>query len=301
MGLEVIPSLKKAMSKCLQGDVAKALQQWIGLLPEALSCAKQLEKFRKLGQNTEARLATDSKGNALTTLVKQYETFHTAQVQARKNIDAISDEDEQKIRFVALGIQDLPVFKIADDAIAALSAKADELKQQANDFTEKVSDMTHDKHLPETSWKQSLSDTSTLADVQTAATLHMDNDVSGLEKVLKQLIEVSVIRISQSDIKVHNQIVAWHKRVKFIDTDHSDVSKLFASLASSTESTIRLGYIYKSEGLLACAIMEKDREAAARLIRKELATLQGSQYAAIGVSEQSVQPVLLAEAKNFKK
>ncbi|CAE7215294.1 unnamed protein product [Symbiodinium sp. CCMP2592] len=289
MGFEVIPILSKAMSKCFQEDVAKALQQWIGLLPEALSCAKQLEKFRKLGQNTEVRLATDSKGNALTTLVKQYETFHTAHTQARKNIDAISDEDEQKIRFVALGIQDLPVFKIADDAIAALSAKADELKVQASDLTEKVSDMTHDKHLPDKSWKQTLSDTSTLSDVQTAASLHMDNDVSGLEKVLKQLIEV------------HNHIVAWHKRVKFMDADQANVPKLFASLASSTESTIRLGYVYKSEGLLACAIMEKDREAAIKLMRKELATLQGSQYAAIGVTENMVHPVLLAEAKNLKK
>ena len=189
MGFGVIPSLNKAMSRCFKEDVAKPLQQWMGLLADALNCVKQLEKFRKLGQDTAARLATDSKGNALSTLVKQYETFHSAHMQARKSIDAISNEDEDKIRFVALGIQDLPVFKIADDAIAALSATADAFKEQANDLTEKLSEMTHDKHLPENSWKHGLDENSPFRDVQTAASMHLDNDVSGLDKLLKDLIE----------------------------------------------------------------------------------------------------------------
>ena len=62
-----------------------------------------------------------------------------------------------------------------------------------------------------------------------------------------------------------------------------------------------MGYVFKSEGMLANGIMEADKDAGVRLLRKELATLKGSQYAAIGVSEDLIQPVLLAEAKNFKK
>ena len=99
------------------------------------------------------------------------------------------NENEDKIRFVALSMEELPAFRVPDDVIEALSATADELKARADVLLEKLSDITHDKHLPGTSWKENLSAKATVAEIQLAAGVHLDNDVSGLPALLSELIE----------------------------------------------------------------------------------------------------------------
>ena len=87
MCVAAIPSLNKAVSKCFEETFGKAVQQYLGLFSEASGCLKQLQKFQKLGSDTAARLATDSKGTALMTLLKQQETLQTAKQKAESMIN----------------------------------------------------------------------------------------------------------------------------------------------------------------------------------------------------------------------
>ena len=85
------------------------------------------------------------------------------------------------------------------------------------------------------------------------------------------------------------------------DADPSSLPKIFSQHSKATGDQIRYGYVFKCEGMLACGIVESDKETAVRLIRKELASLKTTQYQAVGVTEDLIQPALLAEAKNVKR
>ncbi|CAE7519456.1 unnamed protein product, partial [Symbiodinium necroappetens] len=158
-------------------------------------------------------------------------------------------------------MEDLPAFRVPDDVIEALSATADGLKARADVLLEKLSDITHDKHLPGTSWKENLSAKATVAEIQLAAGVHLDNDVSGLPALLSELIEAEYAGA------VHNAFVSWHKKIKFLTPRNDDdpsgpsrLTKVFSQLAASTGDQIHYGYVFKSEGMLANGIVEPDKD-----------------------------------------
>ena len=100
-------------------------------------------------------------------------------------------------------------------------------------------------------------------------------------------------------VQAVNSASSLYQRSRFL-WDMSPVCKPFLEHLKATwnkaSSQLKLGNIFKSEGLLLTSIMDSDKDAAIKLVRKELSNLAGNQR---GVTSEDVHPGLLAVARNL--
>ena len=184
-------SLDKACELAFTEASLGAVKLQIQYMQDGCHSLKQLDKFRKLGSDTATRLKNDVRHATLLAYLKQLEGLNITKDKAAKAMAALEHSDNViygKLRDISL-CDLLRPFSVPEDMAEAISEAVSSTANAAEEALTKLSDITNDKHLPDTSWKGCLQKDCSLTALQNCVAANLDFDVTGLEPALEKLKE----------------------------------------------------------------------------------------------------------------
>lgn len=101
-------------------------------------------------------------------------------------------------------------------------------------------------------------------------------------------------------MQVNAKIVLWKKKVTVLKemVELGAESAAFLNMCEKVKQSLFDGYVFRSEGIFANAIMEANKGEAQKLVRAELSYLQGDHWQ-LGIDDTHVHPAVLAAAKRL--
>ncbi|CAE7397791.1 unnamed protein product [Symbiodinium sp. CCMP2592] len=272
--------------------VAESLKLQMQYMQDGLYVLKQMEKFRKLGSDPAGRLKNDVRWGALLTYVKQLEGLRTVRDKASSRVDVLASSaptEHAKLKELCFSDLDRP-FQVPEDMKDAFVFAMKAMQKDAEELIDKMGDSTQNLHLPKSRRKKDLKPDATAETVKMCIASSLDFDVSQLEPTLQALKEASV----------NAKIAIWKKKVTFLKTvaELEDESKAFFDTCEKVNQSLVSGHIFRSEGILANALMESNKGEAQKLVRVELSYLAGDHWQ-LGINETHVHAAVLAAAKQL--
>ncbi|CAE7242138.1 unnamed protein product [Symbiodinium sp. KB8] len=259
----VIPVAEKAAAASFEEALVPVILGHLRLFAEGGYVLQQMVKFSKFGADPAGRVRNDPRLGGLGTYLKQFDQFCASKAKLAK-LMAELPETSDKQTLVGLDIPNLAAFQITADMLSAIRSVLEGWHKEATSSRARLSDITNDKHLPGTSWKEELSDKADFKTVQTHVAIKMDDDMSALPEAIKTLQEVV------------NNLSVWQKKLKFLKGQEqcppefkADLERFDAACAE-TSKFLDLAKIFQREGLLASAIVMKNKADGIKLARKEL-------------------------------
>ena len=193
----VIPVAEKAAAASFEEALVPVILGHLRLFAEGGYVLQQMVKFSKFGADPAGRVRNDPRLGGLGTYLKQFDQFCASKAKLAK-LMAELPETSDKQTLVGLDIPNLAAFQITADMLSAIRSVLEGWHKEATSSRARLSDITNDKHLPGTSWKEELSDKADFKTVQTHVAIKMDDDMSALPEAIKTLQEVA----SHGDIHV---------------------------------------------------------------------------------------------------
>ena len=198
--------LDNASKMAFSENVAEALHLQMQCMQDGMFALKQLDKFRKLGSDAEARVKNDVRSGVMMAYLKQVENLNVVKAKARARVAALETTDGAEYS----RLKDITrPFLVPEDMIASLLLAVELIKKEARAGMEELSSTTGDLHIPATSWRKDLKDDPSLDDVKTCVATFLDEDVSSLEPNLAKLKEAFGSDMQQNVLK-HEGLKALH-------------------------------------------------------------------------------------------
>ena len=193
LSFPVFVNLEKASGLAFTQKAANAIKYQVQYMQEGCHVLKQLEKYRKLGSDAEARVKNDVKCGAIFGYLKQLEQLAGTREKASTVTAALSGTDPvefSKLKEVELCTLEKP-FNVPEDVLESMRMIVSDLDQQVDKGLDRLSDITCGLHLPDKTWTAELKKDSPIADVKKCASSKLDFDVSGLQGTLDSLKEAT--------------------------------------------------------------------------------------------------------------
>ncbi|OLP73962.1 hypothetical protein AK812_SmicGene46642 [Symbiodinium microadriaticum] len=270
--------------------VSGCLKFQMQYMQDGLHLLKQAEKFRKLGSDPAGRLKNDVRWGGLVAYLKQSEGLRAVQQKATKALENLATADptqHAKIKELCFSDLDRP-FQMPEDIKEAIVLAMKEMQKNAEELIDKVGDITHDLHIPKFRWTKDLKHDATVETVKMCISSTLDFDVSPLEPTLQSLKEVN------------SKIVLWKKKVAFLKeaAELEAECEAFVKMCEKVKEHLFNGYVFRSEGVFANALLERNKAEAQTLVRAELSCLQSDHWN-LGLDDTHVHPAVLAAAKQL--
>ena len=194
LSFNVLQFLDKMCQACFEGIVLEAVRLQVLYMSEGCHVLKQAEKYRKLGSDVPGRFRNDVKSGCMMAYLKVVEQLAATQTKSIKALQAVAAAEQhaedyqrlQEIDFCKVG-----PFQVPDDMAQGILYSVKDMEGQAKATLDRLSNVTQDKHLPDSSWREDLKHDASFKDVQLYVATKLDDGQTDLEATLKTLKEAS--------------------------------------------------------------------------------------------------------------
>ena len=174
------------LSKITLDDSArKYLRAELDFLEKAFCLKMQGEKWMQLGRDNSARLTNDVKSGVLYAYLRQADTLLNLKDKLLEAKTSVSQDMLPGHSFT-----ELDEWTFNRQILDGLACFAEMQDKTVKDILAKLSEVTHDRHFGETSWKASLAADASIRDIQTCAAAHIGSmNMEPLDGLLSRLQE----------------------------------------------------------------------------------------------------------------
>ena len=198
LSFNLLQFLDKICLATFEGILLDAVRLQVLYMTEGCHVLKQVHKYRKLGSDVPGRFRNDIKSACLMAYLKVFEQLAATQTKSRKALQAVAEAEEHAEDYQRLQEIDfcsVDPFQVPEDMAQGIVFTVKDMEGHANASLDRLSNVTHDKHLEASSWKDGLKPDASFKDVQIYVTTQLDDDQTDLEPTLKGLQEASCVCI----------------------------------------------------------------------------------------------------------